>query len=471
MADERASGTTRRRVLAGAVGPLGGAGAAGAAGAAGLAGVLALACAPGDQAGRAAGEGVRLKTGVRLLAIGWGGPPAAQARGSIVEQFMRQYPGITAEYSDLAGGNPYFDKLRADLAAGTPPDVFFMNPYNFTLYAVQKALLNLAPLIKRDRTDLSDFYPVALQLFGHRGNQTGMPLHFNGINLAFNKAAFQTINQPFPSQSLKGQVWGFDQFLETCRRLARRQGDDVQQWGTSINTSFQWYLSFVYANGGDLVNKDQTACLLTEAAAVDALQYLQDLALKHRVAALPADLAGAGLNLNTAFTTGRTAMFWPSGAPQFGTIRPAAQFDWDVGILPVGRGKPATGMGAPGYCLPREARNPDEAWALVNALSGKEAQLGEVTAGTITPSRKSVAFSPEFLNQRPPEHTRVVSETLETIKLPPQLANWTDFQTALDGEMAPLWAGTKTAREATLATKQQLDPLLREARRLEEAAR
>ena len=163
-------------------------------------------------------------------------------------------------------------------------------------------------------------------------------------------------------------------------------------------------------------------------------------------------------------------MFWPSGAPQFGTIRPAAQFDWDVASCRR-PGKPATGMGAPGYCLPREARNPDEAWALVNALSGKEAQLGEVMAGTITPSRKSVAFSPEFLNQRPPEHTRVVSETLETIKLPPQLANWTDFQTALDGEMAPLWAGTKTAREATRATKQQLDPLLREARRLEEAAR
>ena len=241
MADERGSGTTRRRALAGAVGPLG------------VAGVLALACAPGgqgDQAGRAGGEGGRLKTGVRLLAIGWGGPPAAQARGSIVEQFMRQHPGITAEYSDLAGGNPYFDKLRADLAAGTPPDVFFMNPYNFTLYAVQKALLNLAPLIKRDRTDLSDFYPVALQLFAHRGNQTGMPLHFNGINLAFNKAAFQAINQPVPSQSL---------------------------------------------------------------------------------------------NLNSAFTTGRTAMFWPSGAPQFGTIRPAAQFDWDVGILPVGRGRPAPG--------------------------------------------------------------------------------------------------------------------------------
>ena len=224
-----------------------------------------------------------------------------------------------------------------------------MNPYNFTLYAVQKALLDLAPLIKRDRTDLSDFYPVALQLFGHRGNQSGMPLHFNGINLAFNKAAFQTIGLPFPSQSLKGQVWSFDQFLEACRRLTRRQGDEAQQWGTSINTSFQWYLSFVYANGGDLVNKDQTACLLTDAPAVDALQYLQDLALKHRVAALPADLSGAGLNLNTAFTTGRTAMPWPSGAPSSapsGRRRSSTgtwgSCPWAGGSRPPGWGPPAT---------------------------------------------------------------------------------------------------------------------------------
>jgi hypothetical protein len=82
-----------------------------------------------------------------------------------------------------------------------------------------------------------------------------------------------------------------------------------------------------------------------------------------------------------------------------------------------------------------------------------------------------VATGPEFLSLRPPENLRVVSDTLETIKLPPQLPNWQEVQTRLNAEMAPFWRGEKTARDAAGAVKQQVDPLLQEAKRLEDAAK
>jgi multiple sugar transport system substrate-binding protein len=452
----QSAAVTRRFILAGT-----GAALAGATGA------LATACS--GQPGGAPGAGAKLKQGARLAATGWGGLPSSDVRAKLAAQFGTQYPGLAAEYADRDGGS-YFDKLQADLAAGTTPDVYFMNPYFFTLYALRKAYLNLSPLARRDKVDLGDFYPVARQLYVYRNDQWGLPLHFNGINLLFNRPLFETSGVPLPSQDLKGTVWNFDQFLDACRRLTKRDGNDVTQWGTGLNTAFQWYLSLVYSNGGDLLNKEQTACTLTDAPAVEALQFLQDLVHRHRVAALGADLSKVGLNLNTGFSTGKVAMNWASGAPSFGTFRNTAQFAWDVGILPVGKGKPATGMGGPGYCVWRESKNPDEAWVLLNWLTNKEAQIAEVQAGTTTPSRKSVANAPEFLNQRPPEHVKVVSDTLETIKLPPQLPNWSDVQARLDAEMAPMWQGTKTAREAAGAAKQQIDPLLQEAKRLTDAA-
>lgn len=424
----------------------------------------------GGQAGGTPGSGTRLKTGVALSAVGWGGQVSIDTRSKLAEQFATQYPGLTAQYAERDTAT-YWDKLQADLVAGTTPDVFFMNPYFFKQYALQKAYLDLSPLIRRDRVDLGDFYPVARQLYVHRNEQYGLPLHFNGINLLFNRQLFESSGVPLPSQDLKGSVWSFDQYLDACRRLTRRDGDSVTQYGTGLNTAFQWYLSFVYANGGDLFNKEQTAVTLTDAAAVDALQFLQDLVHKHRVAALGGDLQRLNLNLSSGFSAARTAMYWASGAPEFGIFRKTAQFTWDVGILPIGKGKPATGMGGPGYAVAQQSRNPDEAWVLLNFLTNKQAQIAEVQAGTITPSRRSVANAPEFLGQRPPEHLKVVSDTLETIRQPPQLPSWRDVQARLDAEMAALWQNASTAKAAAAAVKQQVDPLLQEAKRLEDAAK
>jgi ABC-type glycerol-3-phosphate transport system substrate-binding protein len=132
-------------------------------------------------------HGAKLGTGVRLAAVGWGGPRSVQVRQALAEGFACTFPGLTAEYAERDTAT-YWDKLQADLAADTTPDVFFMNPYFFKLYALQKAYLNLTPLARRDRVDLTDFYPVARRLYVHRGEQYGLPLHFNGINLLFHRA-------------------------------------------------------------------------------------------------------------------------------------------------------------------------------------------------------------------------------------------------------------------------------------------
>src|SRR5262245_30626658 len=102
------AGATRRRLVRVGGAALGGAGVTACA----FGGFGGLGGRPGGAAG------AELKTGVKLLAVGWGGPPAAQARSSIVAHFMEQYPGLSADYADREGGNAYFDTLQAELAAG-----------------------------------------------------------------------------------------------------------------------------------------------------------------------------------------------------------------------------------------------------------------------------------------------------------------------------------------------------------------
>src|SRR5687768_10450223 len=161
MSENGGSGMTCRRRAAAGV-------AAGVLGAA-----AASACSVGGSGGGTPGSGVKLKSGVKLSAVGWGGPISVQIRQAMTQDLAQKYPGLTAEYAERDTAT-YWDKLQADLAAGSTPDVFFMNPYFFKLYALQKAYLNLGPLARRDRVDLGDFYPVSRQLYEYRGEQFGL---------------------------------------------------------------------------------------------------------------------------------------------------------------------------------------------------------------------------------------------------------------------------------------------------------
>jgi hypothetical protein len=49
------------------------------------------------------------------------------------------------------------------------------------------------------------------------------------------------------------------------------------------------------------------------------------------------------------------------------------------------------------------------------------------------------------------------------VRLDPQVSNWRDIEAAIDTELAPLWDGQRSAREAATAIKRIVDPMLKEA--------
>ncbi|MDQ3701634.1 MAG: sugar ABC transporter substrate-binding protein, partial [Chloroflexota bacterium] len=342
---------SRRRLIAGA-----GAGGGTVVGSAALA-ACAVGAGPGPPGGQPA-----LKSGVTLLMMQNGTQPEGEKKLQVFALFEQQHPGIKAALDNT--GTP--DKVQAMTAAGTPPDVFWFPPSLFLQYFKRGFFVDLSALMKRDKYDLSDFAEKGLAQFEWEKQQIAMPKDCPTRGMFFNVALFQEQGLPAPPTNYTDQGWTWDRFLEVTQKLTRDKGG-VAQFGLNSGTGYRQWSPWVHGNGGELLNKDATECTLHEPLAFEALQFLQDLRVKHRVWVPQADI-----QQGATFQLGRNGI--TEGAPpNVGTFQREIQgFEWDVTHTPRGRGLAGAGGGkfsasggGVGQGISSGSKNQEEAWALL----------------------------------------------------------------------------------------------------------
>src|SRR5262249_39285721 len=139
---------------------------------------------------------------------------------------------------------------------------------------------------KRDKVDLSRWY-VQEEVIAYKGKRYGMPYWQSPGAFFYNATLFKRASLPPPSES-----WTWDDLLDAARRLTR----PGETWG--FQTAYGWeksWLQFIRAAGGDYLNKEMTRTTCNAPVAVEAMQWVADLVLKHRVMAPPGDTSlGAG---------------------------------------------------------------------------------------------------------------------------------------------------------------------------------
>jgi len=154
-----------------------------------------------------------------------------------------------------------------------------------------------------------------------------------------------------------------------------------------------------------------------------------------------------------------TRLAWAASPGTRPTSRGAA------GPASAGGGKYAASGGGTGQAVHAGTKNPDEAWALLKFLLSPEALFIEIVKDQLNmPGRKSQANSKEYLSSgQPPKNIKVFVDGLPFLRPDPQATNWDEINAALTKELAPLWAGQKSARETAAAVKAAIDPLLKQA--------
>lgn len=422
---------------------------------AGSATALVAACAPGAENRSAA---TQLKTGITLQ---WGtstGQTRLELRTKQVEMFERQFPGIRVE--NVVGGSDV-NKIKAGMAAGTPYDLIRVTTTQYAGFAHQRSVIPLDPLIKRDRYDLKDFFPAAVAQWQWRGKQWALP--FLGVLTAYvNTELVEQSGARRAPNTWHDRTWDMNAFLEFCRKATRQAGGRTLQWGFSgTHNNWRYYMPWLWANGGEMFDRDLTRVAFSDPPALEGLQFLADLINKHRVAPHPDELAELG-GTDKPFRDGKVAITAAS-VNAIAANRQVPGLRWTLTAYPRGTKGIAMGGGGVGWFITTGSRYPDETWELLKVVLSPESDKLTALMGEAPPARRSVARDPEFLNPKEPPGAdmKVVVEALESaLRTDPVLIQGDEIFKIFADELAPLWAGTRSAREAAEIIQGRVRPML-----------
>ncbi|MBU1078102.1 MAG: extracellular solute-binding protein, partial [Spirochaetes bacterium] len=169
----------------------------------------------------------------------------------IIADFEAKHPDIKVknEFS------PDPRKVLIEMAAGTPPDVFFGGDWNFFMLASKVKLADLTAFIKKDDINMKDHFDKAVKLFTWKGKIYGMPLHFSTFALAYNRDMFDRAGLPYPDKN-----WTWDDFYKTAKALTKDVNNDkiIDEYGTTLPGWRLWLI----ANKGSVFSKDGTKCVI-----------------------------------------------------------------------------------------------------------------------------------------------------------------------------------------------------------------
>ena len=178
-------------------------------------------------------------------------PPRMTADGSDINQtlvamFNESQNDVVVEYTPATGD--WVEKLSVEFLAGTAADVIAGWESFFRNWLEQGHALPLDRYLTAEL--LQDFVPGHLRLFQVDGKQMALP-HYTGVSgLFYNVDMFDAAGVPYPDES-----WTWETIIDAGRKLTRRAGDQVTQWGYDVSGGWDRVIQFVWENGGRVIDE------------------------------------------------------------------------------------------------------------------------------------------------------------------------------------------------------------------------
>ena len=388
-----------------------------------------------------------------------GGSAEQQLFTALKQAFERRSPQFRL---DLLFVHSEIETLLGLLAAGTPPDVFWNRVRTSQALMRRKgALVDLLPLMQRDKVAQDDFWPSAVRAYTYEGGYFGLPTSAAGNAVYFNKVAFREAGIPTPDLLQKQGKWSWDTLVDTARKLTRAGTGGMRRYGFMRPAGLALTVQYMWQNGGMPFSDDRTESLLTTPEVVDAMEWVTDLVLKHRV----------------------TPPVGAPGEPDFSTNALVGMQQADRSLLPTARRAISSGAIDPGMVVapkgPREAtvcgddlaasmltgaKAPAAAWAFAKWWSSVEGQLLVLRSGLSYTARRSLARNSSFLEQalQPWEDTDTYYRGLSRTAVFPVTPRFPEVVRLFDEQERLAHAGEKPVRQAMAAAHQAIAPLLKE---------
>ncbi|XAM01640.1 extracellular solute-binding protein [Phycisphaeraceae bacterium D3-23] len=408
---------------------------------------------------------------VVLTVLHWGTPEEEQIVQAMIDAYMAEHPGVEVR---RIHANDFDAKLKTMLAAGTPPDLFYLRPDDVAEFADTGMVLNLEGYVaaQRDAGEadwLDAFYPTLMDAFrwdanagrtGASGDLVAIPKDFTPgvmyINADLFRAAGYTDAQ---LGAIHRDGWTWDEYRTAMIAIDALNDDDafadgqriyggvIKHWPDPMR-NLLWTFGGSFFGDGD---SDFTDVQTDSPESVACLEFIRQLRFEDGCVF---NASGITEGEDDLFRRGRVGALGPYGrwfTPQMAEV----PFEWDVVPIPHAQGvEPVSFLFTVAWAVSAQTAHPDEAAALLKSLCGEAGQQRTAALGLAMPAMQTVAESPAFLDTpHGPEHIHVFTDSAADGRLP-QFPRLKQFNRILESEMKEtLVLDSKTGEEAGRAVE------------------
>ena len=413
-----------------------------------LGAALAAACGQssgGTAADTAQGSGPIKPEASSLVWLLWSNPPDRKViHDQVVSRFQQEHPRIKIEAVDPPqGSGTYLSKVAVQVSAGQPLDVIGSSPVWVPDNVASGVVKELNGFMSRDKAfKIDDYAKGVVDAASWHGRLYFLTLFGNFNVLYYNKTLFDRAGVKYPDDT-----WTKEQVLDAARKLTQQTGDpNTTVYGFNFARDLNNVSPYIWNNGGDAFDKpeDPTKATMSSPAALEAFQWLCDLINKQKVA------PGEGGIAQPAFTSGRVAMM-TQAVNSIGNTTTAAQFPWDIALIPKGKSGRQNYAGTLFYGVCSATKAPDAAWTFLKLLCGPFGHGLHVQAQIGAPIMKGM--DKEYLALPPPPVNRkAVLDNIPLLRALPKVRGMNDiygpvFTTYLADAFAGKIATTEAAKQ------------------------
>jgi ABC-type glycerol-3-phosphate transport system substrate-binding protein len=308
----------------------------------------------------------------------------------LVENYAEESGGTQVEYEFVPFGAEYIQKVLADSASATPPDLLHSSIIWAREFYDRGVLLELDDYLATvPELAPENFYGDATTEYRSKNGR------FYGVPWEGPDSSVIAVNSDFLEEAgfdRRGEdIQTWDDFLEAANAMTVRENGEITRAGYLATNfrSIETFSSWLQGNGGALHTRDFTEATFNNDRAVQVLEFHRSLYTEHEVSfPISPDLQPAQL-----FMQGQAAMIqagtWSSA--QYATQAPEG-FDYWYILFP--QGPQGSSMSCTTwsnmFVLPSATRTPDQAFDLMQYCTTPPVVLTRFQLSTRTTPHRSV---------------------------------------------------------------------------------
>jgi len=307
----------------------------------------------------------------------WESSPAeGTALKGAIDAFAAAYPNIKVKQTTIPGD--YRAAMVTKFGASDVPDLFYVNAEYAPEWMSNQFLLPLDDYIQRQGFDTSKFFPDYASIFQQDGVTYGLPKDGNTIAMAVN-----TDLVPNPPTTM-------DELVQVAQGL---KGNSKIKAPMCLNPSLDRGLAFLYAQGGSLLSDDGSTGTIDSTESKAAVQWYMDL-FKNGLGETNTQLGDGWCG--EALGKGDVAIAFEGGWLK-GAMDAFPDIKWKFVEMPTGSsGSKVTINYTAAYSIGTDSKNKDQAWVLMQYLTGPEGMAKWTSGGIAVPSRSDVPVPAGF---------------------------------------------------------------------------